>query len=315
MERKIVFMFSGMGSQYFHMGEELMTREYGFAERMHAVGDIIYTLCGEDVIEMIYDDSKSKFDPFDHTVHCSLAIIAVEYALARFLIDRGIKPDYLLGTSLGEFSSVAVSNPVNLPKIIQLLHGVMEIMENRATEGRMIGILDSSDRYHQNTFLHGNGEIAADNFASHFVFSCEADRVSKVVDELKRRGITFHVLPVKRAFHSSSIDPLERACKTLSVNFTFAAPEIPYISCADSDELLCFDGEWVWNVLRKPIQFRKSVDRLCGEKECVFIDLGPSGTLANFVKYHLGGSAACYPVLMPFGNDTENFERLYRILA
>ena len=74
-------------------------------------------------------------------------------------------------------------------------------------------------------------------------------------------------------------------------------------------------GPYFWNVLRRPVHFRETIERIDREAgPCQYIDVGPSGTLATFVKYILGPSSKSrvWSVLDPFGKNSSALERVLR---
>ena len=96
-----VFMFSGQGSQYFQMGRELFEKNETFRDWMIRLDDIPRHVSGKSVIEVLYSDVYGKGDRFDRTLLTHPAIFMVEYSLAETLVEAGVRPDMVLGVSLG----------------------------------------------------------------------------------------------------------------------------------------------------------------------------------------------------------------------
>ena len=105
----IVFMFSGQGSQYYQMGRELFEGHSIFRDWMYDLDAIAYSAGRQSVLSHLYNETNKISDEFNQLLYSHPAIFMVEYALAQILLDRGIKPDYLLGTSIGEYASAALS--------------------------------------------------------------------------------------------------------------------------------------------------------------------------------------------------------------
>ena len=70
--------------------------------------------------------------------------------------------------------------------------------------------------------------------------------------------------------------------------------------------------EFFWTVVRGSIRFRDTIATLERDGPFRYIDVGPSGTLANFVKYGLpaGSRSTAFPTLTPFGRDRKNLAAL-----
>ena len=98
---RVVFMFSGQGSQYYQMGRAFFDANAAFRNTMLQLNDVAAPLLGRSIIDILYDDGRRKDELFDRIEHTSAAIFIVEYALARALLNDGLKPDCLLAASMG----------------------------------------------------------------------------------------------------------------------------------------------------------------------------------------------------------------------
>ena len=109
-----VFMFSGQGSQYFHMGRALYDDNDTFRGWMVRLDEVARQASGSSVIEALYSDARAKGEPFDRTLLTHPAIFMVEYALAQALIHAGVVPDLVLGVSMGSFAAAAVAGFIDV---------------------------------------------------------------------------------------------------------------------------------------------------------------------------------------------------------
>jgi len=304
-------MFSGQGSQYYHMGKELYCKNTVFRRWMSTLNDIVYKNVGLSINNEIYNETKSKADNFDHLLYTHLAIFIVEYSLARVLIESGIEPDFILGASIGEITSAAVAGISSVEETIECLLKQAELIEKYCKLGGMIAILHNPELYYQVSLISLNSELAAVNYSSHFVISGDREKLVHIEDYLKIREVFFQTIPVKYGFHSSNIDQVGSEYKKFLCKFSFKNPKIPIISCLNG-HVTEFYPEYFWNVVRQPIYFQKTILKLEEDYQLNYIDLGPSGTLANFVKNNLSKDSLSqiYDVLTPFGQDIKKLERL-----
>ncbi|MBF0225349.1 MAG: ACP S-malonyltransferase [Desulfobacterales bacterium] len=312
MDNQIVFMFSGQGSQFFQMGNELYESHPIFQKWMKKLDAVCLDINGTSIIDKIFDKTKKKSDLFDNTLHTHPAIFMVEYALAKTLIEEGIEPDYVLGSSLGEFASAALSNAITFEKAIESIIKQAEILEFRCKKGGMAAILYDSNLYYESKILHENSQIAAINFQSHFVVSGRIEKLDLIENFLRERNITYMRIPVSLPFHSSFIDDAENDYKAYLSEQTYKKPEIPMISCISASIIDTIDKNYFWNVVRQPILFEKTIKELYKKNKFIYIDLGPSGTSSVFVKYNLEKilEPKCFNIITPFGNDLKNLEKL-----
>lgn len=124
-------------------------------------------------------------------------------------------------------------------------------------------------------------------------------------------------MPVSFGFHSSAIDPAAKEYIDFLKMNTFNTPVLALISCIFVNQLTEIPKDYFWDVVRRPIQFQKAIDHLEKRHECIYLDLGPSGTLANFTKHNLtrDSRSQCYSIMTPFRQELKNLmtiETLFR---
>lgn len=317
LPKPIVFMFSGQGSQHYYMGKELYCQNTIFQQWMSKLNDIVYQNVGFSIIDEVYNGAKSKADNFDRLLYTHPAIFMVEYSLARVLIENGLEPDYVLGASLGEFTSAAVAGVISVDETLQCLLKQAQLIESSCKSGSMIAVIDNIGLYNQSAIFSRYSELAAVNYSSHFIISGDSENLLTIEAYLRERGILFQTLPVRYGFHSSNIDVIGGEYKSFLCNFSFKKPEIPVISCLLNSRLTKVPQDYFWNVARQPIGFQQTILELEKDDQFTYIDVGPSGTLANFVKRNLSQNSLSqvYAVLSPFGQDVKRLKNLKESLC
>jgi acyl transferase domain-containing protein len=87
---------------------------------------------------------------------------------------------------------------------------------------------------------------------------------------------------------------------------------LPLVCCERGAALTQLPDDYFWRVVRQPIRFREAIVSLEAQGSYRYIDVGPSGTLATFVKYALPDHSAstAHPTLTPYGQDLNNLARL-----
>ncbi len=317
MERSIVFMFSGQGSQFFHMGRVLYESEPVFRRTMTQMDEIAGDMIGRSVVREIYNPGKSKGDLFDQIALSHPAIFMIESALARALSERGIVPDSIVGSSMGEFVAAGLYGMMDFKTAFRIILRQTMVFRNDLEKGGMIAIMDSPDLFSQTPVLRDNSEISAVNFDTHFVVSATGDALETIRGHLLKADINHFVLPVAYAFHSSHMDRIREKFINLYRGLDFYPPEVAFNSCAAAREIQRIDPDYFWRVIRHPIRFSETITRLASERPCIFVDAGPSGTLATFAKYNLprDDRSEIWPILTPFGHELDNFNRVLKLRA
>src|SRR5687768_7603573 len=146
---KTVFMFSGQGSHYYHMGCKLFEAEPIFRKHMHELGEIVRSECGVSVVDELYNPKRRLFDPFWSLQLTHPAIFMVEYSLFKLLQAQGIVPDYVLGSSLGEVAAATIAGVLNETDALKLILQQAGIIENKCSAGRMIAVLHDMNVYYR----------------------------------------------------------------------------------------------------------------------------------------------------------------------
>jgi bacillaene synthase trans-acting acyltransferase len=308
-----VFMFSGQGSHYFQMGRELYDNDKTFREWMIRLNNIVRDLCGRSVIEVLYSDAHRKADLFERTLLTHPAIFMVEYSLAQSLIRSGVTPDMVLGVSLGSFPAAAVAGFIDVEDALTAVVRQAIFLEQCCETGGMTAVLADSELF-QEEFINCRSELAAVNFSSHFVISAKRPELETIESALKIRNISYQRLPVSLPFHSRWIDKAQASFESFMRSIQCKQGALPLVCCQQNSVLSNLCDGYFWSVVRCPIRFYETIANLENRGSYRYIDVGPAGTLATFVKYATTAAAASriQAILTPFGCDQNNLAALLR---
>jgi bacillaene synthase trans-acting acyltransferase len=311
-KRRVVFMFSGQGSQYYQMGKAFFDGNPAFRSIMLQLNDVATPLLGRSIIDVLYNDGRRNDESFDDIRFTSAAIFIVEYALARVLINTGVKPDCLLASSMGIYAAAAIAAALDPDEALESIIKLAAVYEARCMKGSMIAILGSSKLHSDLSALRENSEVAAVNFDSHFVISAIDEHLPEIFAALDRQGVAFQKVAVSYPFHSHWFDAARDAALAILDELHYSQPRIPLVCCAGSGVLKAIAPESIWTALRSPIEFERTIAELEQSGPGEYIDVGPAGTLATFVKYILppASSSRFFSTMSPFGTDLKNYARL-----
>lgn len=311
---KTVFMFSGQGSHHFQMGRELFEQNDTFRQCMLRLDTLAQKSTGRSVIEAIY--SGSKADVFDRTLLTHPAIFMVEYSLAQCLLHEGVMPDIVLGTSLGSFAAATIAGCIDVQDALAAAMEQAAAFEACCGQGGMIAILADPALFTE-TFLSRHSELAGVNFASHFVVSARQSSLAEIEAGLRQRNVTHQRLAVSFAFHSRWIDEAQAPLQTSMRSLRRTRGRLPLVCCARTETLSDLSEDFFWRVVRQPIRFRETIARMERDGAYRYIDVGPSGTLATFVKYGLPATSrsSTHAILTAYGQDQKNLKALLTAMA
>jgi len=309
MSAKTVFMFSGQGSQYYQMAQQLYEENGAFRGWMTRLDNLAYEISGRRVVPEIYGRPKSEV--FDRLVFTHPAIFMVEYSLAQCLILEGIEPDIVLGASLGSFAAAVIGGCVRVEHAIRAVVKQAEVFERCCEAGGMIAIVSDPALYRE-PFLAERSELAGVNFSGHFAVAARSRDLETIEADLRERDITYQRLPLGFAFHSRWIESAHEPFNALMRPLPTTRGTLPLACCERASLLGGLSDNYFWNVARNPIRFMETLALLERSGPHRYIDVGPAGTLATFAKYGLPKTSAStvHPIITPYGNDTKNLNAL-----
>jgi malonyl CoA-acyl carrier protein transacylase len=154
--------------------------------------------------------------------------------------------------------------------------------------------------------------LAAVNFSSHFVVSARRSELAEIEVALMKRGIGYQRLPVSIPFHSQWMEGAKPRFESFMRSIRLKRGRLPLACCDQATLLSDLSDDYFWNVVRRRIRFRETIERLEREGARRYIDLGPSGTLATFLKYVTPATtrSTAHAILTPYGFDRKNLAAL-----
>jgi acyl transferase domain-containing protein len=283
--KPIVWMCSGLGSQRYHMGERLFREDPVFRQTMERCDEIVKPLIHGSMLQAVYRPKGTRFEELVDVQFATSALFSVQYSLAQSLLTHGQQPDYLVGYSLGEYVAYVLAGVLDLQDGLQCVVSLAELAREYCPPASMVAILGAPEIMSQMTGAFQTFHLAAINFDTHFVVTGPREAAQTLLTHLRASGIPAQALPVEYGFHSRLIDPMEEWYRRRLRVLPLHPPQLDIVSVGQAKRLCRIDPDDFWTALRHPIDFRHTVTFLDRLGNCEFVDLGPSGTMANFIKY------------------------------
>jgi len=315
---KIAYLFTGQGSQYVNMGRQLYETQPVFRQTIEQCDRILQPYLEKSLLDIIYPDNTQVLDSsiINQTAYTQPALFAIEYALFQLWQSWGIKPDVVMGHSVGEYVAATVAGVFSLEDGLKLIAHRGRLMQELPAGGKMVAVMASAEVVEQLVapFI-GAVAVAAINGAKNIVISGEAEAISTIIDNLELQGIETKRLQVSHAFHSPLMAPMLAEFATIANRITYNQPLIPLISNLTvnrSDNSIATANYWV-NHVSQPVKFAQSMETLNQAGYQVFLEIGPKPTLLGMGKQCLPADAGVW--LPSLRSGQEDWEVLLHSLA
>ena len=279
---KVVFVFSGQGSQWLGMGRKLYEEESAFRSVIDSCDALLTGRLGWSILDEL--DSTEAMSRLAETQVAQPMLFAIQIALVELLRSWGIAPDAVIGHSVGEIAAAHIAGILSLDEAVRLVAIRGRIMQKATGAGKMVAVAASPEVARR--FLAGyetRVSIAAVNDPGSVVLAGQTQAVDEVVTRLERDGFSCRPLRVNYAFHSPQMEPLaaelmERLVRVDARRATLAMYSTVLAECVEGKEL---DVRYWGRNVRETVNLAGAVGAAIHDGYQLFLEVGPHPVLAS----------------------------------
>lgn len=289
--RKLAFVFSGYGGQWWGMGRHLLESETAFRQTFLECDSRFREYGAASLLdEFAKDRADSRLDGRDVET-TQIALFSLQVALAALWRSFGIEPDAVVGHSGGEVAAAHVAGVLPLQAAARVCFHRARLLQQgaeRAVEpGRMLAAHLTIDEAKRLLTAYGDRvAVATHNGPSSVVLAGEAAALDEIVASLDQRGIVCRTVQAPGAGHSPLVDGIAHDLVQRLDGLTPHHERIPIFSTVTGAQAngTDFDNRYWGKNLRETVLFAKAVDALRESGHDLFLELGPHPLLSGSIS-------------------------------
>ncbi|GCE15768.1 type I polyketide synthase [Tengunoibacter tsumagoiensis] len=319
-ERPVAWLFAGVGEQYVGMGRALYQAEPLFQQivdqgaelarpwleldlrtLLFPTGEEATTTAGLDLRALLGRNGATPAPQSEaeqrlqQTQYAQPAVFLIEYALAQLLLSWGIRPQALLGYSLGEYVAAAVAGVLSLPDALHLVCRRAQLIAS-LPESRLLAV--ALGQAEATPYLSEEIDLAIINSPQQCVLAGTIEAIAELEARLSEQGISHRRVQTSHAFHSRQLAGIRDELNELAAGFSVQLPSIPYISNVTGDwisEQELFDGEYWGRHLCETVHFARGIQTLWEQGNPLLMEIGAGHSLGSFVHQQISATSESEP--------------------
>ncbi|MDX2679235.1 polyketide synthase [Streptomyces soliscabiei] len=283
---KVAHLFTGQGAQYTGMAKAFYFRHATFRAAIDRCDDFIRTELGISLLPVLCDAPGDPVD-LNQTLFAQPAVFMVDYALSEMWRACGIRPDQVMGHSLGEYVAACVAGALSLQDALRLVVARARCMQELARPGVMYAV------HAERSTLDGllaelddrcQTAVAAHNGPEDIVISGSEKETDALAERWQARGIRVTRIPGTRAFHSPLMADAVAEFQRVAETIDYLPPTIPLISNLTGEPLERLTAQYLARHALEPVRFGQGLETLLRLGCTTVVECGPHPVLSPLAE-------------------------------
>ncbi len=324
---RVAFVYTGQGNQWVGMGEALYRSEPVFRAVLDRCDRLIREERDASLLDVMFGRPGADGD-LNEPRWTQPAIYALECALTALWASVGIRPQAVLGHSLGEIAAAQAAGVFSLEDGLRFASARGTLLGDLPRRGAMAVVF--APRSQVVEFIEEWNEtdicIGVDN-GTHQVVSGPENDVHALLEEMESAGLNVRLLRPSPAYHSPLVEPALDDLENVFSDIPVGVPAIPLVSNVNGrpvDDGNKMDGAYWRQHARQPVAFRNCVEALSGLGVDAVVELGPHAILGPLVSLNwpqgngrVSSPAVLQSLLRPSadGSEPERADAFLRAVA
>ncbi|MGW0665908.1 non-ribosomal peptide synthetase/type I polyketide synthase [Streptomyces sp. NPDC002746] len=310
-DRRLVWVFTGMGPQWWAMGRGLLASEPVFRDAVTACDREIRKIAGWSLMdEMAADESRSRMA---ETWLAQPANFAVQIGLAALWRSYGIHPDAVVGHSTGEIAAFYEAGVYSLEDAVRIAVHRSRLQHTLSGTGTMLAVGLPEAEADRRVRPYGDLiSVAAVNSPASVTLAGDGTALAALADELRTEQVFTKFLAVEVPYHSAAMDRIKDELLTALAGIEPRPATVPVHltgqeGVAEGVEL---DAGYWWKNVRDRVRFHAAVDRLADDGHRLFLEIGPHPVLGHAIRECLeakGRTGVSVPSVRRAEDEPERF--------
>ncbi|MBX9679350.1 MAG: SDR family NAD(P)-dependent oxidoreductase [Gemmataceae bacterium] len=288
---RLAFVFSGQGGQWAGMGQQLMRSEPVFRQTIEGIDVLFRKLAGWSLIaELIKDEATTKIND---TVIVQPAVMAVQIALVKLYEHYGLRPEGIVGHSIGEVAAAFAAGALTLEQAVEVIYHRSQAQNLASGKGGMLAVgLTVEDARIAVKPYAGKVSIAAVNGPAMLTLSGDPEPLQLIAQSLESRGVFNRPVRVQVAYHSHHMDPIKDFMLAPLREVRGVEASLPLYSTVTGrrESGAHLDADYWFQNARNAVLFTDALHQMVQDGFDTFLEIGPHPVL-------VGGAEALFKTL------------------